>query len=84
MGRQCTGTHVSILSQGGASPVLLPGGNSGQSCSGAGRGSVLGSAGSLDVDLGELMPSQDVLRRSEFLEPVDDDTLELYREILDV
>lgn len=30
------------------------------------------------------MPSEEVLRRSEFLEPVHEDTLELYREILEV
>ena len=73
--------------QGDASPLLLPGGNSGKTChtvQGGGRGNVLGSTGGLDVDLGELMPSEDVLRRSEFLEPVDEDTLELYREILEV
>ena len=73
--------------QGGASPLLLPGGNSGKTChtaEGSGQGNVLGATGSLDVDLGELMPSEEVLRRSEFLEPVDEDTLELYREILEV
>ena len=75
------------IMQGGASPLLLPGGNSGKTCHTADSGryrNVLGATGSLDVDLGELMPSEEVLRRSEFLEPVDEDTLELYREILEV
>jgi hypothetical protein len=67
--------------------LLLPGGNSKKTChtvGSGGRGTVLGSTESLDLSLGDLMPSDDVLRRSEFLEPVDEDTLELYREILEV
>ena len=72
--------------QGGASPLLLPGQVSRRHCQNSdysSDGQVLGSSGSLDLDLGSLMPSDAVLKQSEFLEPLDDDTKDLYRRILE-
>ena len=72
--------------QGGASPLLLPGHHQlqqgGEHQAEGINGTHLGSSGTLDLDLGSFMPSDAVLRRSEFLEPLDADTRELYREML--
>ena len=73
--------------QGGASPLLLPGHlqekqGGGHQAEG-GTSAQLGSSGSLDLDLGSFMPSDAVLRQSEFLEPLDEKTKELYQEILE-
>lgn len=46
------------------------------------QSSVLGSSGNLDLDLGTLMPSDAVLRHSEFIEPLDSGTKQMYRELL--
>ena len=46
------------------------------------RGSKLGESGSLDLNLGELMPSDEVLERSEFLEPLDEDMKDLFWSLL--
>lgn len=75
--------------QGGASPRLLPAAFPKHRSRVASRlkespaqASKLGDAGSLALSLGELMPSDHILERSEFLEPLEEDTRELIRDLL--
>ena len=70
--------------QGGASPLLLPGHlhHKQSRAEDNNHGLKLGSSGSLDLELGSFMPSDAVLRQSEFLEPLDEDTRKLYQEVL--
>ena len=71
--------------QGGASPLLLPGAVRAARCHAdapAADSSTLGAAGRLDVSLGERMPSDEVLERSEFLEPLQPEMADLYWKLL--
>ncbi len=67
--------------RGGASPLLLPGSHARQlrQCSSLLEPAELPS-GSSQLDL--LLPSSEVLQRSEFLLPLDDETSQLYRRVL--
>jgi hypothetical protein len=71
--------------RGGASPLLLPGAPQQRRGSGSGAACSLLApaappAGSAELD--RLLPSDEVLQRSEFLLPLDDETAALYRRVL--
>ena len=71
--------------QGGASPLLLPGAVRAARCRAdtpAADSSTMGAAGRLDLSLGERMPSDEVLERSEFLEPLQPEMADLYWKLL--
>ena len=72
--------------RGGASPLLLPGGpwRRGGAGPGAAACSLLEDAQPLpgSSELEDVMPSQEVLERSEFLLPLDPETSQLYRRLL--
>lgn len=68
--------------RGGASPLLLPGGPTRR---GSGGGCSLlepGEPPSGSSQLEQLLPSREVLERSEFLLPLDPETSQLYRRVL--
>lgn len=72
--------------RGGASPLLLPGGpwRRGGGAPGAAACSLLEDAQPLpgSSNLEDLLPSREVLERSEFLLPLDSETSAMYRRLL--